>query len=60
MAVVAIVGVGLGAAASWVSGELTLSYMYILVDAAQVIIASIVAGAVVGLWFRRRSRSLAR
>jgi hypothetical protein len=58
--VIAIVGVGLGAAASWVSGELVLSYMYLLVDAVQVMIASVITGAVVSLWLRRRSRSLAR
>jgi hypothetical protein len=58
--VIGIVGVGLGAAASWVSGELVLSYMYLLVDAVQVMIASVISGAVVSLWLRRRSRSLAR
>jgi hypothetical protein len=58
--VIGIVGVGLGAAASWVSGELALSYMYLLVDAVQVMIASVISGAVVSLWLRRRSRSLAR
>jgi len=58
--VIGIVGVGLGAAASWVSGELALSNMYLLVDAMQVVIASVITGAVVSLWLRRRSRSLAR
>ena len=57
---VGIVGVGLGAAASWISGELALSYRYVLVDAAQVIIASIVSGVLVSVWLHWRSRSLAR
>ena len=41
VALIGVFGFGLGAIASWVSGEITLSYAYVLIDAAQVIVASI-------------------
>jgi predicted transporter len=55
--VVAILGVALGAVASWISGELAVSRLYVLVDAAQVIVAALLTGALVRLWLRRRARS---
>jgi hypothetical protein len=57
--VVGILGVGLGAAASWISGELAVSRFYVLVDAAQVIVGAFLAGALVRYWLRRRARSVA-
>lgn len=57
VAVVAILGVALGAVASWVSGELAVSRLYVLVDAAQVLVAAFLTGALVGRWLRRRARS---
>jgi hypothetical protein len=59
VAVVGILGVGLGAAASWISGELAVSRLYVLVDAAQVIVAAFLTGVLVRSWLRRRARSVA-
>jgi hypothetical protein len=59
VAVVGILGVGLGAAASWISGELAVSRFYVLVDAAQVIVAAFLTGVLVRYWLRRRARSVA-
>jgi len=56
--VVAILGVALGAVASWISGELAVSRLYVLVDAAQVIVAACLTGALARRWLRRRARSL--
>ena len=58
VAVVAILGVALGALASWISGELAVSRLYVLVDAAQVLVAAFLTGALVRLWLRRRARSV--
>jgi hypothetical protein len=60
VALIGVFGFGLGAIASWVSGEITLSCAYVLIDAAQVIVASIITGALVSVWLRRRARSLAQ
>lgn len=57
--VVGILGAGLGAVASWISGELAVSRLYLLADAAQVAVAAILSGALVRMWLRRRARSLA-
>ena len=57
---VGILGVGFGAAASWISGELAVSRLYVLVDIAQVIVAAILSGALAWRWQRRCARSLAR
>ena len=56
---VGILGVGFGAAASWISGELVVSRLYVLVDAAQVIVAAFLTGLLVQGWRRRRARSAA-
>jgi hypothetical protein len=58
--VVGILGVGIGAVASWISGELAVSRLYLLVDAAQVCVGAILTGGFVELWLRRRVRSVAR
>jgi len=58
--VVGILGVGIGAVASWISGELAVSRLYLLVDAAQVIVAAVLTGGLVELWLRYRARALAR
>ena len=52
--VVGILGVALGVVASWISGELAVSWLYVLVDAAQVIVAALLTGALVRMWLRRR------
>jgi hypothetical protein len=59
-AVVGILGVGMGAAATWISGELALSGFYLLVDTAQVIVAAVLTGILLEFWLRRRARSAAR
>ncbi len=57
--VVGILGVALGVMASWISGELAVSRLYVLVDAAQVIVAALLTGALVRMWLHRRARSVA-
>jgi predicted transporter len=59
VAVVGILGLALGAVASWISGELAVSRLYVLVDAAQVIVAAMLSGVLVRMWLRRRARSAA-
>lgn len=59
IAAIGILGVALGAAASWISGELAVSRLYVLVDAAQVIVAAFLTGVLVRMWLRRRARSVA-
>ena len=58
---IAALGVAIGAIASWISGELAISWVYVLIDTAQVVGAAIATGVVVTLWVRRRrARSAAR
>jgi len=59
VAVIGILGVALGAVASWVSGELIVSRLYVLVDAAQVIVVAVLTGLLVPRWLRRRAQSAA-
>jgi|GEM_PF-1678763 len=59
IAVIGILGVALGFVASWISGELIVSRLYVLVDAAQVIVAACLTGLLVPRWLRRRARSAA-
>jgi len=58
--VIAVLGVALGAIASWISGELATSAIYILIDAAQVIAAAVMTGVLATRWLRRRARLQAR
>jgi hypothetical protein len=60
LVVVGLLGIALGAMASWVSGELVLGWVYVLIDTAQVVAAAIMSGLLVRVWLRRRARSLAR
>jgi predicted transporter len=55
--VIGILGVAIGVVASWISGELAVSWLYVLVDAGQVIVAAFLTGVLVRLWLRRRARS---
>ena len=57
---VGILGVGFGAAASWISGELAASWFYLIVDTAQVIVVAILTGVLVRARLRHRARSSAR
>jgi hypothetical protein len=56
---VVFLGLVLGATASWVSGELAVSWIYVVIDAAQVVGAAVMTVALVEAW-RRRSRWMAR
>ena len=57
---VAALALAFGATASWVSGELAVSRIYVLIDAAQVGAAAAMTAVVVRVWRRRHARSLAR
>ncbi len=57
---VGVLGIALGAVAGWVSGELAISWVYVLIDTGQVVAASIMTGVLVRVWLRRRARSVAR
>jgi len=57
---VAVLGFACGTMASWISGELAVSWSYLLIDIAQVIAASIMTTVLIGVWRRRHARSLAR
>jgi hypothetical protein len=48
-----VLGVGFGAAASWVGGELAISWVYLLIDTAQVLGAAALTAGLVTL--RRRA-----
>jgi hypothetical protein len=45
----------LGSVATWISGELAISAVYLLIDIAQVLGAAIATAVLVGVWRRRRS-----
>jgi len=58
---IAVLGVAIGASASWISGELAISWAYVFIDAIQVIAASVLTGILATVWLRRRrARSAAR
>ena len=49
-------GIAVGGAASWLSGELAVSWVYVLIDAAQVLGTGIMTGILVRVWLRRRAQ----
>ena len=51
-----VAALGFGALASWVSGELAVSPVYIAIDAAQVAIAAVGTLMLVTVWRRRQLR----
>jgi hypothetical protein len=53
---IAVLGAALGALASWVSGELAVSSIYILIDVAQVVGAAVMTVVLVKAWLHRRAR----
>jgi hypothetical protein len=55
-----ILGLVFGALASWISGELTVSWIYLLIDTTQVIVASVMTASLVKAWRRRRTRAPAQ
>jgi hypothetical protein len=58
-ALIAVLGVALGVLASWLAGELAISWVYVLIDTAQVIVASVATIGLVALWRRRVARRVA-
>ena len=53
-------GLGLGVIASWISGELAISWVYVLIDIAQVIGAGAMTTVGITFWRRRRAWRMAR
>ena len=53
IALLLVLSLAFGVVASWISGELTISWVYILIDAAQVLIAAVLTAALVVAWRRR-------
>ena len=53
--VMGVLSVVLGAVATWISGELTISAVYLLIDIAQVLGAAVATTVLVGVWRGRRS-----
>ncbi len=60
VALVAVFGVAFGIVAAWVAGELAISWVYALIDVAQVAAAAIGTLVLVALWGRHRARAAAR
>ena len=57
---IAVLGVAFGACASWISGELALSWVYLVIDTVQVIGAGVMTTFLVRTWLRRHARQVAR
>jgi hypothetical protein len=51
-----LAGIALGVTASWVSGELAISWSYVVIDTAQVLAAAVMTSVLASVW-RRRLRS---
>jgi len=58
--VVAGLALAVGAVASWLSGELAISSIYVVVDAAQVGAAAGMTAVLISMWRRRHVRSSIR
>ena len=54
---IAVGSVGFGAVASWISGELALSVVYVAIDAAQVAVAAVLTAVLAVAWRRRALRT---
>ena len=59
-AVLAVLSVALGVVAAWASGELSVSWVYVLIDTAQVGVAAVMTGVAVKAWLRYRARTVVR
>jgi hypothetical protein len=57
---IAVLGAGFGALASWASGELTAGWLYLATDTAQVIGVAIMTAIVVIVWQRHQTGRPAR
>lgn len=56
---IGVFGVAFGTCAGWVSGELAVSWVYLLIDTVQVIGASVMTMFLVRVWLRRQARRVA-
>jgi len=54
--VVAVLALAFGAVASWLSGELAISSIYVLIDAAQVGAVGGMTAVLIAVWRRRQAR----
>jgi hypothetical protein len=57
---IGLMGLVFGVSASWISGELSISWTYLVVDALQVIGAAAMTALLVRIWHRRGARLLVR
>ena len=57
---IGVFGAAFGACASWISGELAMSWVYLVIDTVQVIGASVMTAFLVRVWLRRQARRVAR
>lgn len=55
--VIAVLALTLGVVASWLSGELAISSIYVVIDAAQVGAAAGMTAVLIFMWRRRHVRS---
>jgi len=53
-------GLAFGLVASWISGELAISWTYVLIDVAQVIGVAVMTVVGLAVWRRRLRSKLAR
>lgn len=51
-----VLAVAFGILASWISGELAISWVYVLIDIAQVLGAALLTSVLVARWRRRSLR----
>ena len=59
-AVLGVLGFVFGILASWISGELAISWIYLLIDTTQVVAAAVMTSVLVRAWHRRLARRMAR
>jgi hypothetical protein len=53
---IAVFSLGFGAVASWISGELAISVVYVAIDAAQVTVAAVLTAVLAAAWRWRALR----
>ena len=53
-------GIGFGVMASWISGELATSWIYVLIDTAEVIVVAAMTIVGMTVWRRRHAAKMAR
>ena len=58
--VIAAISIVVGFLAAWLSGELAVSWLYLLIDIAQVAFAAVMTVLAVRAWLRYRARAVVR